>query len=349
MNTMLAIVKTTSGPGLTMKHVPMARAGAGQVLIRVLKTAICGTDVHIYEWNEWAQRTVPLPLVAGHEFVGRIVELGSGVNGLDVGQLVTGEGHIVCGICRNCRAGRRHLCAHSISIGATAPGAFAEFLTLPATNVWPVGEHIPLDTLAVFDPLGNAVHTALSFDLVGEDVLITGAGPVGCLATAVVRFCGARYIVTTDVNPARLALAEKMGASLALDVRTSSLQDAMAALGMKEGFDVGLEMSGNASALSSMISSMAHGGRVGLLGFLPGETPLPLEPIIFGGLTLKGIYGREMFETWYKMTAMIESGLDVAPVITHHFAVGDYVEAFEIMRSGNSGKIVLDWSAAPAD
>ena len=347
MKTMLALVKTTGGVGLDLQQVPMARAGAGEVLINVLKTAICGTDMHIYEWNEWAQRTVPLPLVAGHEFVGRIVELGEGVHGLDVGQLVTGEGHIVCGMCRNCRAGRRHLCAQSVSIGATAPGAFAEYLTLPATNVWPVSETIPQDTLAIFDPLGNAVHTALSFDLVGEDVLITGAGPVGCLATAVARFCGARHVVTTDVNPARLALAEKMGASLAVDVRTSDVQDAMKALGMREGFDVGLEMSGNAAALGGMIRCMAHGGHVGLLGFLPGDTQVQLEPVIFGGLTIKGVYGREIFETWYKMTAMVETGLDVTPIITHHFPVADHVEAFETMRAGNSGKIILDWSMAP--
>ena len=346
MNTMLALVKTTSAPGLTLQQVPMACAGTGEVLIRVLKTAICGTDVHIYEWNEWAQRTVPLPLIAGHEFVGRIVEVGEGVRGLGTGQLVTGEGHIVCGMCRNCRAGRRHLCAHSTSIGATAPGAFAEYVTLPAMNVWPVDESIPHDTLAVFDPLGNAVHTALSFDLVGEDVLITGAGPVGCLATAVVRFCGARHVVTTDINPSRLALAEKMGASLALDVRSSDLNDAMEELGMKEGFDVGLEMSGNAAALRGMVSSMAHGGHVGLLGFMPGDTQVQLEPVIFGGLTIKGVYGREMFETWHKMTAMVQSGLDVTPLITHHFPITDYENAFEVVRSGSSGKIILEWPAA---
>ena len=343
MKEMLALVKTTAGPGFTLKEVPVPQVGAGDVLIQVVKTAICGTDVHVYEWDDWAQRTVPLPLVGGHEFVGRIVELGAGVRGLSVGQLVTGEGHIVCGTCRNCRAGRRHLCPNTISIGATAPGAFAEYLALPAVNVWPVDEHIPHDTLAIFDPLGNAVHTALSFDLVGEDVLITGAGPVGCLATAVARFCGARHVVTTDVNPARLALAAKMGASRTVDVRTGDLQGAMAELGMKEGFDVGLEMSGKVVALRQMIGCMAHGGHVGLLGFLPGDSQIQLEPVIFGGLTLKGIYGREMFETWHKMTAMVESGLDVTPVITHHFLIDDYVEAFETMCSGDSGKIILQW------
>jgi threonine 3-dehydrogenase len=343
---MLALVKDHRGPGLDLESVPVPRAGAGEVVIRVLKTAICGTDVHIYEWDEWAQRTIAVPLIAGHEFVGRIVELGDGVRGLEVGELATGEGHIVCGHCRNCRAGRRHLCAHSVSIGATAPGAFAEYLTLPAVNVWPADERIPLDTLAIFDPLGNAVHTALSFDLVGEDVLITGAGPVGCLAAAVVRHAGARHVVITDVNPTRLLIAEKMGVSLTVDVRTSDLAEAMAALGMDEGFDVGLEMSGNQDALRSMIAAMAHGGRIGLLGFLEGETPVELERVIFGGLTLTGIYGREMFETWYKMTAMVQSGLDVTPVITHHFPVTDYEEAFAIAHSGHSGKVILDWPAA---
>ena len=346
MESMLALVKNRRGPGLALESVPVPSAGPGEVVIRVLKTAICGTDVHIYDWDEWAQRTLSVPLVAGHEFVGRIVELGDGVRGLEVGELVTGEGHIVCGHCRNCRAGRRHLCAHSVSIGATAPGAFAEYLALPAVNVWPADERIPLDTLAIFDPLGNAVHTALSFDLVGEDVLVTGAGPVGCLAAAVVRHAGARHVVITDVNPTRLSIAEKMGVSLTVDVRTSSLTEATTALGMQEGFDVGLEMSGNKDALRSMIAAMAHGGRIGLLGFLEGETPVELERVIFGGLTLKGIYGREMFETWYKMTAMVQSGLDVTPVITHHFPVAEYEEAFAIACSGHSGKVILEWPGA---
>jgi threonine 3-dehydrogenase len=346
VESMLALVKNHRGPGLALESVPVPRAGAGEVVIRVLKTAICGTDVHIYEWDEWAQRTVSVPLIAGHEFVGRIVELGDGARGLELGELATGEGHIVCGHCRNCRAGRRHLCAHSVSIGATSPGAFAEYLVLPAVNVWPVDESIPLDTLAIFDPLGNAVHAALSFDLVGEDVLITGAGPVGCLAAAVVRHAGARNVVITDVNPARLSIAEKMGVSLAVDARASGPTEAMATLGMGEGFDVGLEMSGNKEALRSMIAAMAHGGRIGLMGFLEGETPVELEPVIFGGLTLKGIYGREMFETWYKMTAMVQSGLDVTPVITHRFPVAEYEEAFALMRSGHSGKVILEWPAA---
>ena len=346
MESMLALVKNRQGPGLALENVPVPSAGPGEVVIRVLKTAICGTDVHIYEWDEWARRTVPVPLIAGHEFVGRIVEIGEGVRGLELGELATGEGHIVCGHCRNCRAGRRHLCAHSVSIGATAPGAFAEYLVLPAVNVWPADERIPLDTLAIFDPLGNAVHAALSFDLVGEDVLITGAGPVGCLAAAVVRHAGARHVVITDVNPARLRIAEQMGVSLAVDVRTSGPAEAMASLGMTEGFDVGLEMSGNKGALRDMIAAMAHGGRISLMGFLEGETPIELEPVIFGGLTLKGIYGREMFETWYKMTAMVQSGLDVSPVITHRFPVAEYEEAFATMRSGRSGKVILEWPAA---
>lgn len=346
MESMLALVKERPGPGLDLEHVPVPKPGPGEVIIRILKTAICGTDVHIYEWDEWAQRTISVPLIAGHEFVGRIVELGEGVRGLSLGQLCTGEGHIVCGHCRNCRAGRRHLCAHSVSIGATAPGAFAEYLALPAVNIWPVDERIPLDTLAIFDPLGNATHAALSFDLVGEDVLITGAGPVGCLATAVVRHAGARHVVITDVNPSRLAIAGKMGATLTVDVGTSSPQEAMRDLHMTEGFDVGLEMSGNKDALKSMIRSMAHGGHIGLMGFLEGETPVEVEPVIFGGLTLKGIYGREMFETWYKMTAMVLGGLDVTPVVTHHYPVTDYEEAFATMRSGHSGKIILEWPAA---
>ena len=346
MESMLALVKNHRGPGLALESVPVPSAGAGEVVIRVLKTAICGTDVHIYEWDEWAQRTLSVPLVVGHEFVGRIVKLGDGVRGLELGELATGEGHIVCGHCRNCRAGRRHLCANSVSIGTTAPGAFAEYLALPAVNVWPADERIPLDTFAIFDPLGNAVHTALSFDLVGEDVVITGAGPVGCLAAAVVRHAGARHVVITDVNPTRLSIAEKMGVSLAVDVRTSGLAEAMAALGMQEGFDVGLEMSGSKDALRSMIAAMAHGGRIGLLGFLEGETPVELERVIFGGLTLKGIYGREMFETWYKMTAMVQSGLDVTPVITHHFPVTEYEEAFAVARSGHSGKVILEWPTA---
>jgi threonine 3-dehydrogenase len=341
---MLALVKNRQGPGLALENVPVPSAGPGEVVIRVLKTAICGTDVHIYEWDEWARRTVPVPLIAGHEFVGRIVEIGEGVRGLELGELATGEGHIVCGHCRNCRAGRRHLCAHSVSIGATAPGAFAEYLALPAVNVWPADERIPLDTLAIFDPLGNAVHTALSFDLVGEDVLITGAGPVGCLAAAVVRHAGARHVVITDVNPTRLSIAEKMGVSLTVDVRTSSLAEAMAALGMDEGFDVGLEMSGAPAALRDMLANMTHGGRIAMLGIPSGETTLDLSTLVFHMITLKGIYGREMFETWYAMSVLIQSGLDISGVITDRFAASEHEAAFATAASGHGGKVVMHWS-----
>jgi len=343
---MLALAKECPGQGLELTEVPVPRAGPGEVVVRVLKTAICGTDVHIYEWDDWARRTIRPPLVVGHEFVGRIVEVGEGARGVRFGELVTGEGHVTCGHCRNCRAGRRHLCAHSVSIGSSAPGAFAEYLLLPAVNVWPAPEHIPLDVLAIFDPLGNAVHAALSFDLVGEDVLITGAGPVGCLATAVARHAGARYVVVTDVNPSRLAIAARMGATLTVDARTSGPAAAMAELGMTEGWDVGLEMSGNKRAFRDMVATMAHGGRIGVMGFLEGETPVALEQVIFRGLTLKGIYGREMFETWYKMTAMVLGGMDVGPVITHRFPVTEFEEAFALVRSGRSGKVILEWPDA---
>jgi threonine 3-dehydrogenase len=343
---MQALVKQRPGPGLDLARVPLPRAGPGEAVVRVLETAVCGTDVHIYEWDDWAERTIRPPLIAGHEFVGRVVELGEGVRGLRLGELVTGEGHVVCGHCRNCRAGRRHLCAHSVSIGSSAPGAFAEYLLLPAANVWPAPEQIPLDVLAIFDPLGNAVHAALSFDLVGEDVLITGAGPVGCLAAAVVRHAGARHVVVTDVNPTRLAIAQRMGATLTVDVRSSGPAEAMSELGMTEGWDVGLEMSGSREALRDMIATMAHGGRIAIMGFLEGETPVDFEQVIFRGLTLKGIYGREMFETWYKMTAMVLGGMDVSPVITHHFPVAAYREAFALVHTGHSGKVILQWPEA---
>ncbi|MGO8683372.1 MAG: L-threonine 3-dehydrogenase [Thermoleophilia bacterium] len=344
--TMQALVKTQSAPGLTLQEVSVPAVGDDEVLIRVLKTAICGTDVHIYNWDEWAQRTVPVPMTIGHEFVGRVAAVGARVRDLYVDELVTGEGHVVCGHCRNCRAGRRHLCANTSSVGSNRPGAFAEYLALPAANVWQADPSIPLDTLAVFDPLGNAVHTALSFDLVGEDVLITGAGPVGIMAVAVCRHAGARYVVVTDVNPYRLGIAAQMGADRCVDVSQQSVTDAMADLGMTEGFDVGLEMSGNVTALQGMLAAMAHGGKIALLGFLEHQAAVDWENVIFKGLTLKGIYGREMFETWYKMTAMVQSGLDVSQVITHHFAVADYEKAFDIMCSGHSGKVILEWPAA---
>ena len=343
---MKALVKSGPGLGLSLEEVVTPKPERNEVLIRILKTAICGTDVHIYEWDDWSRRTVPLPLVIGHEFVGVIEQLGEDVGGLEVGEVVTGEGHIVCGHCRNCRAGRRHLCVNTVSIGATWPGAFAEYLALPAVNVWPADPAIPLEALALFDPLGNAVHTALSYDLTGEDVLITGAGPVGCMAAAVARHVGARHVVITDVNPWRLELAGKMGVTLAVDAGPESIRGAMHKLGMREGFDVGLEMSGSPTALRGMLDVMCHGGRIALLGFLEGENAIDWEKVIFGSLTLKGIYGREMFETWYKMTSFIQSGLDITPLITHRFRYTEFETGFETMRSGKSGKIILEWSEA---
>jgi threonine 3-dehydrogenase len=341
-----AIVKTDPGVGLRLLDVPTPEPGRNEVLIRILKTAICGTDVHIYEWDDWSRRTVPLPLVVGHEFVGVIDRVGEDVQGLKTGDLVTGEGHIVCGHCRNCLAGRRHLCMNTVSVGATRPGAFAEYLVLPAVNVWPADPRIPLEVLTVFDPLGNAVHTALSYDLTGEDVLITGAGPVGSMAAAIARHVGARYVVITDVNPWRLELARQLGVTLAVEASPESIRGAMRELGMREGFDVGLEMSGNPGALRAMLEVMVHGGRIALLGFLEGESAIDWEKVIFGSLTLKGIYGREMFETWYKMTSFIQSGLDITPLITHRFPYTEFETAFETMRSGSSGKVILEWSHA---
>jgi threonine 3-dehydrogenase len=343
---MKALVKAAAGPGLKLADVPVPAIGRDDVLIRILKTAICGTDVHIYEWDEWARRTVPVPMVVGHEFVGVVDKLGSDVRGLHVGELVTGEGHIVCGHCRNCRAGRRHLCVNTISVGATRPGAFADYLALPSSNVWVADPAIAPDVLAICDPLGNAAHTALSFDLVGEDVLITGAGPIGCMAAAIARHVGARHVVVSDINPDRLELARVMGASLTVDARSESVNEALTRLGMSEGFDVGLEMSGSPDALRGMLDAMCHGGRIALLGFLEGETAIDWERVIFSGLTIKGIYGRQMYETWYKMTAMLQSGLNVSPVITHRFACTEYEAAFEVMLSGRSGKVILEWATA---
>ena len=343
---MKALVKTAPGPGLDLMDVPVPPVGHADVRIRIVKTAICGTDAHVYQWDEWASRTVPVPIVAGHEFVGVIDELGDEVHAdLRVGQVVTGEGHVVCGHCRNCRAGRRHLCVNTVSIGATRAGAYAEYLVLPTSNVWAADISIPLDVLAISDPLGNAVHTALTFDLVGEDVLITGAGPVGCMAAAVARHVGARHIVVSDLNSGRLKLAEAMGASRVIGVRSDEIAEAMTNLGMTEGFDVGFEMSGNPQALRGMLQAMCHGGRIALLGFLEGESAIDWEKVIFSGLTLKGIYGREMYETWYKMTAMLQSGLEVGPVITHRFPYTEYKAAFDLMLSGNCGKIILEWAA----
>lgn len=340
---MKAIVKKKAEQGLWIDEVPIPPVGINDVLIKIKKTAICGTDVHIYNWDAWSQKTIPVPMVIGHEFVGMVEKVGNNVTDFAPGDIVSGEGHIVCGRCRNCLAGRRHLCMKTSGVGVNRTGAFAEYLCIPMTNVWFADPKIPLDILSVFDPLGNAVHTALSFDVLGEDVLITGAGPIGIMAVAIAKHAGARYVVITDVNPYRLDLARKMGATLALDVRTESLRAAQDKLGMKEGFDVGLEMSGNPSALRDMIANMCHGGKIALLGILPADTLIDWNTVIFSSLSIKGIYGREMYETWYKMTSMIQSGLNVAPVITHRFPYTEFEKGFEIMRSGNSGKVILDW------
>jgi len=330
---MKALVKSKPEPGIWLEAVPIPEVGINDVLIRIHKTAICGTDVHIYNWNEWAQRTIPVPLPVGHEFVGTVEEIGSNVHDFKPGDLVSGEGHLVCGRCRNCLAGRRHLCMKTRGVGINRPGAFAEYLSIPVTNVWLCDPNITMDILACSDPLGNATHTALSFDVLGEDVLITGAGPIGCMATAIARHAGARYVVVTDINPYRLKLAQKMGATLTLDARSAVIEDAQKKLGMKEGFDVGMEMSGNPDALRSMLFNMCHGGKIALLGILGQETAIDWDLVVFNGLTIKGIYGREMYETWYKMTVMIQSGLDIAPVITHRFHYSEYEEGFEVGRS----------------
>jgi len=341
---MLGLAKVLAEPGLTLTDVPEPEIGINEVLIRVRKTGICGTDLHIYNWDEWARKTIPVPMVVGHEFVGEVVRVGSNVSDFQVGDLVSGEGHVVCGRCRNCMAGRRHLCAHSIGLGVNRPGAFAEYVALPMTNIWHHWPGVGEDVAAIFDPFGNAVHTALSFPVLGEDVLVTGAGPIGCMATAVVRHAGARHVVVTDLNPYRLDLARRLGATLAVDPRERALGDVQRELGMTEGFDIGLEMSGDAAALKDMVANMAHGGRIAVLGIPTAEVTLDLDPIIFGMLTIKGIYGREMYETWYQMSVMVSSGLDIGPVITHRFSHRDFEEAFAVARSGNSGKVVLDWT-----
>jgi threonine 3-dehydrogenase len=341
---MRALVKARAEEGLWLEDVPEPEFGINEVLIRVRKTGICGTDLHIYGWDAWAQETIPVPMVVGHEFVGEVAAVGSNVSDFQVGDLVSGEGHVVCGRCRNCMAGRRHLCAHSIGLGVQRPGAFAEYVVLPMTNIWHHWAGIDEEVASIFDPFGNAVHTALSFPVLGEDVLITGAGPIGCMATAVVRHAGARHVVVSDLNPYRLDLARRMGATLAVDPRDRDFADVQRELGMTEGFDVGLEMSGNADALRGMISNMAHGGCVAVLGIPTAEIQLDFNPIIFNMLTLKGIYGREMYETWYQMTVMLQSGLDIGPVITHRFSHRDFEEAFAVARSGQSGKVILDWT-----
>jgi threonine 3-dehydrogenase len=341
---MRALVKAKPGEGLWLEEVPLPDVGINDVLIRVHKTGICGTDLHIYNWDAWAQETVPVPLTIGHEFVGEVADVGANVSGFAVGDLVSGEGHVVCGRCRNCMAGRRHLCAHSIGLGVQRPGAFADYVVLPMTYIWQHWPGVEEEIAAIFDPFGNAVHTALAFGVLGEDVLITGAGPIGCMATAVVRHAGARHVVVTDMNDYRLELARRMGATRAVDPRSCDLPALQRELGMSEGFDVGLEMSGSAEALRGMVANMAHGGRIALLGIPSAEVTLDLSPVIFNMLTLRGIYGREMYETWYQMTVMLTSGLDISPVVTHRFPCRDYEEAFAVAGSGRSGKVILDWS-----
>jgi threonine 3-dehydrogenase len=341
---MKALIKPRAAEGLEMHDVEVPEIGPNDVLIAVRRASICGTDLHIWNWDEWAQRTVPVPMTIGHEFMGEIAALGAEVRGLHVGQRVSAEGHLTCGHCRNCRAGRRHLCRNTVGVGVNRTGAFAEFVAIPAVNVFALPDGIPDDIASFLDPLGNAVHTALSFDLVGEDVLITGGGPIGVMAAAIARFVGARHVVVTDVNEYRLDLALRMGATRAVNVATTPLDQVEAELGMTEGFDVGLEMSGNGAALRQMLAAMNHGGRIALLGIPPHEEAIDWNLVIFKGLVIKGIYGREMFETWYKMAAMLQSGLDVAPVLTHVFAAADFQQAFDVMRSGRSGKIVIDWT-----
>lgn len=341
---MKALVKAKAEPGLWMRDMPEPEYGPDEALIQISKTAICGTDLHIYNWDAWSERTIPVPMIIGHEFVGRVKAVGSLVKRLEIGERVSGEGHITCGMCRNCRAGRRHLCRNTVGVGVNRDGCFAEYLVIPAVNAFALPDDIDDGTAACLDPLGNAVHTALSFDLVGEDVLITGAGPIGCMAAAVCRHVGARYVVVTDVNDYRLDLAAKCGATRTVNIGREALPDVQKELGMREGFDVGLEMSGVPSALTDMLANMNFGGRVALLGIFADKLNLDPEPIIFKGLTLKGIYGREMFETWYKMTTSLQSGLDISPVITHRFHVDDFEKGFEVMNSGQSGKVILDWS-----
>lgn len=340
---MRALVKAERQPGIWLKDLPEPEIGPNDVLIRIRKTAICGTDMHIYNWDEWAQSTIPVPMAVGHEYAGEIVAVGSHVWGFEVGQRVSGEGHITCGVCRNCRAGRKHLCRNTEGVGVNRPGAFAELLSLPATNVFPLPDDISDDLAAVLDPLGNATHTALSFDMVGEDVLITGAGPIGIMAVAIARHVGARHIVVTDVNDYRLGLAARMGATRAVNVAENRIRDVMDDIGLREGFDVGLEMSGNAAAFRELLDVMNHGGRIAILGIPPADTAVDWTQVIFKGLHLKGIYGREIYETWYKMVAMLQSGLDLSPVLTHHFPIGDFQTGFDVMGSGRSGKVILDW------
>ena len=340
---MKALVKAKPESGIWWEDVPEPEIGPNDVLVRVRKTSICGTDLHIVHWDEWAAATIPTPMVIGHEYMGTVEAIGSEVTGLELGQRVSGEGHVVCGRCRNCQAGKRHLCIHTSGIGVNRPGAFAEFVTVPGDNIQPIPDDVPDDIGSILDPLGNAVHTALHFDVVGEDVLITGAGPIGMMACAIARHVGARYIVVTDVNDSRLKMAERFGADRELHPGRDSLPHAMSTLGMKEGFDVGLEMSGSPAALHDMVTHMNNGGNIALLGIPPKQAPIDWNDIVFKGLTLQGIYGRRMYETWYKMLAMLQTGLDVSPVITHHFAAAEYEAAFAVMETGECGKVILDW------
>ncbi len=341
--TMYALVKSKAEKGLWLEKIPVPKLGPNDIKIKITKASICGTDLHIYNWDAWSQRTIPVPLNIGHEFVGKIVDVGSNVEGFDIGETVSGEGHLVCGKCRNCLAGRRHLCKDTKGVGVNYPGAFAEYLVIPYTNVWKCSPKIPEEIYSIFDPLGNATHTALCYDLVGEDVLITGAGPIGIMAAAICRHVGARHVVISDINDYRLDLAKQMGATVTVNVQKESLEDVMFNIGMKEGFDVGLEMSGNPSAFKQMIDLMYHGGKIALLG-IPGENVnIDWDKVVFNGLTIHGIYGREMYETWYKMSTMLESGLDISKVITHRFSALEYEKGFEAMQQGNSGKVVLNW------
>ncbi len=342
---MKALVKKEAAPGIWLEELPQPQIGPNDVLIKIAKTAICGTDLHIFNWDEWARKTIPVPMAVGHEYCGRVVELGSEVRGLRVGDRVSGEGHITCGHCRNCRAGRRHLCRNAIGVGVNRPGAFAEYLAIPADNAFKLPDSISDDIAAILDPFGNATHTALAFNMVGEDVLITGAGPIGIMAVAIARFVGARHVVITDVNDFRLDLAKQMGATRAVNVQRETIDQTMSALGMQEGFDVGLEMSGHMTAFRDLLRTMHHGGSVALLGIPPQEAAIDWTQVIFKGLTLKGIYGREMFETWYKMASLLQSGLKLQPLITHHLPIQDYREAFAIMGSGRAGKVILDWQS----
>lgn len=340
---MKALVKNKAQPGLWMDTVAEPSPGTNEVLIKISKTGICGTDLHIYNWDGWAQRNIHTPRIIGHEFVGEIVELGEGVQGYALGDRVTGEGHITCGICRNCRAGKRHLCDKTIGIGGGRDGAFAEYLVMPVSNLWPVHEDISSEMAAILDPFGNAVHTALTYDLIGEDVLVTGAGPIGIMAAAVSRFVGARHVVISDVNDYRLNLAQKLADVTTVNVTREKIADAMHSLGMSNGFDVGMEMSGNPQAFNDMIANMYHGGHIAILGFLPPSTEISWDEVIFKGLVMRGIYGRKMFETWYKMTQLLRSGLDISPIITHRFHVDEFEKGFEVMRAGECGKVILEW------